>query len=657
MSFPLAEMFFSSYRRDPNSNYLVSAPTGSGKTHLAKVVLLEGGGISIYVSPLKALSREVYLDVKDRTRAVIADSDVYEDDLRHFKGDVLLATYEKLDSAIRHDYSWLGNVKRVIIDEIHNVEGERSLAIENIVLWAKEKGVPLISLSATLSNPEKYVKWLDAKLISHKERTVPLHECIAYPYTLKCSNGIEENFKVKPTRNLPKLELLYNVLEKISSMGKNALVFVKSRKSAEILADKLNKMGLRTSFYHSGMSQEDRKKVLDLLYKGSLNAVVSTTALGQGVNLPVYAVVFYEMKLPLVDEKGEFKGWKDISRSEFLQIAGRAGRPKYDKEGLTILIASNKVFAEIYSRKYFRGTANPEVSRPDLDTLSLAFISWNQRVDFQKLKDSINSTFNFRGVDESEVERSVTSLREMKLLELRDHLSITPLGRAVAISYIDVKALKGFPIENKEQDLITAIVSSPEVAPSLRGCKEGKELLSKWMNGESIEGLCVKLSHKDIGEFISNSRWISFAMYRVMRALNDDRFRKALDIHLSIKYGVPVQGINLARAGIPREIIVDLLRFNVSDLTDLCVLVGLKGIREQMRKHDVEIEVICRKVYSDDPSIFDARMALQQYEGKEFELGELVSRYGRDTLAKLMRMKLLQRRGDRFVIVGTQRTV
>lgn len=142
MDFPLAERFFKEYNNDRDRNYLISAPTGSGKTHIAKRVLVESKGISVYVSPLKALSREVYLSIKDKTRAVMVDSDVYEEDLRKISGDVLLTTYEKFDSAIRHNYSWLNNVSKIIIDEVHNVESDRGLALENLVLWAKSRKVP-----------------------------------------------------------------------------------------------------------------------------------------------------------------------------------------------------------------------------------------------------------------------------------------------------------------------------------------------------------------------------------------------------------------------------------------------------------------------------------------------------------------------------------
>ncbi|BCS93834.1 ATP-dependent DNA helicase [Metallosphaera sp. J1] len=648
MDFPLAERFFKEYNNDRDRNYLISAPTGSGKTHIAKRVLVESKGISVYVSPLKALSREVYLSIKDKTRAVMVDSDVYEEDLRKISGDVLLTTYEKFDSAIRHNYSWLNNVSKIIIDEVHNVESDRGLALENLVLWAKSRKVPLIALSATLSEPERYVRWLDARLISHDKRTVPLHECVAFPYVLRCGEW-EEN--LKPSRlTRPRFELLVLVLQRIVSMGKNALVFVKSRRSAETLALELQKRDFKANHYHSGLSHDERRKVLDMLMEGNLNVVVSTTALGQGVNLPVYAVVFYELKLPDVDERGEFKGWKDVSPAEFKQMAGRAGRPRYDKEGMAIIIANSEKFAVQLEEKYYRGRTKAEVIKPDLDTLSLAFVSWNDGVDIDDLGRSLNSTFNFRGIENSVIESSVLRLREMKLVTTDQGVTVTPLGRAVAVSYIDVKALSGFPIEDKGADLLTVIASSSAVAQSLRGCKEGKELLTRWMSGNSLDGVCEKLTSKDLGEVISNAKWISFAMFRVLRALGDDRFRKALEIHDSLKYGVPPDGVKLAKSGLTRDAVVHVLSLGIKDLRELCMKVGYRELRDELRRSNVQIELMCREVYSNDPLTFDVRRAIQEYRQKEFSLKEVSSRFGGDVLREMVKLHLLRKRGERYVI-------
>ncbi len=289
----------------------------------------------------------------------------------------------------------------------------------------------------------------------------------------------------------PRFEVLVQVLEKITGKGKNALVFVKSRRSAESLALELRKRDFRAHHYHSGMPYDERTKVLDMLLQGDINVVVSTTALGQGVNLPVYAVLFYELKLPDVNEKGEFKGWKDVTVSEFRQMAGRAGRPKYDSEGMIIIVSNSERTARDLAQRYYHGAMTSQNAKPDLDTLSLAYISWNDGVEMDEFRSSLNSTFNFNGIEASKIEYSLSRLKEMKLVVLNRGISVTSLGHAVAVSYIDVKALSGFPLEDEKVDLVSAIVGSPAVAPSLRGCKDGVQLLSKWMGENRLRAFAI----------------------------------------------------------------------------------------------------------------------------------------------------------------------
>ncbi|WP_054838548.1 DEAD/DEAH box helicase [Sulfuracidifex metallicus] len=269
----LLSLFYEEYSPSSSENYLIVAPTGSGKTHLAKSLLLSRDKIVVYVSPLKALSREVYFDIKDKRKGVFyADSEAYENDLRNFSGEVLLATYEKFDSAIRHRYKWLSEVNMVIIDEIHNVEGDRGIPIESIVAWAKSNSVSTVSLSATLPNLKEYSSWLKAKVIEVKKRAVPLHECVAYPYVLRCfDNGFDAELDV-PNLNNSKLGVLIGVLSYVTGvLNKNCLVFVKSRASTEQLKSTLLKFGIKAEAYHSGLKFDVKKKVMDDFKEGKVN--------------------------------------------------------------------------------------------------------------------------------------------------------------------------------------------------------------------------------------------------------------------------------------------------------------------------------------------------------------------------------------------------
>ncbi|BFI75591.1 DEAD/DEAH box helicase [Sulfurisphaera ohwakuensis] len=599
-------------------NYLIVAPTGSGKTHIAKYLLNEEKGIVVYTSPLKALSREVYRATKRKAKYV--DSDVYEDDLRYLSAEALLTTYEKFDSAIRHDYSWLKNISLIIIDEIHNVESDRGLGIENIVLWAKENSVPIIGLSATVGNVEEYKQWLNAELIKVEKRKVPLHECIAFPYIIKCYDNNKiipiEKRRLKNT----KLDLLLGVLSYILSLGKNALVFVRSRNSAETLAETLRKFSIPALPYHSGLPYDVRDKVIESFMKGEVKVLVSTTALGQGVNLPVYATVFYDISLPDSDDKGEFKGWRDLSVAEFKQIAGRAGRPGFDQEGMAIVITETIKEMDKVVKTYFSSfLAKSEGVSFKLENLTLGVISWFNRRE-EEVEELIGKgSFTFKG---KEVKPVIEYLVKQNLVEKRETLRLTPLGKAVALSYIDVSALNGFPVNVQDFNPLDVVYSSPAVLQSLRGCEEGKELIERWVNGGDIASLCLKLSAKDIDDVISNARWIAFALYRVLRALNHPKAKEALEFYERVKYGLPKEGIEMVKAGLSRDEAKKLLQLNVKSVDEACIMKDILNINGiECRKFHEELRRFVNENYGKEIDQNDPRVEILKRFGIITETG------------------------------------
>ena len=627
----LLDVFLQNYTY--GKNYLVTAPTGSGKTHIAKHLITNSDGLTVYTSPLKALSREVFLAVKEKVKAKYVASDVYEEDLSKVDADSLLTTYEKFDSTIRHKYSWLKRVSLVIIDEVHNVETDRGLAIENIVLWAKANKVPIVALSATVPNVEKYREWLSATLIKYEKREIPLHECIAYPFILRCY----DNSKIMPIarrglRNV-KLELLLGVLDWVLSLGKNALVFVKSRSSTERLADTLVKFNIPAQPYHSGLPVETREKVINDFMSGKVKVLVSTTALGQGVNLPVYAVVFYDLSLPESNEKGEFKGWRDLDVAEFKQIAGRAGRRGFDSEGYAIVIAENGKEMEKVIEKYFVEEVKEGAKTPyTLENLTLGVISWAEGVSKEEIEGIVKGSLKFK---DAEVEGVIDELEKEGLINVvGNSVYLTELGRAVALSYIDVKSLKGFPVNVEDFDPLDVVSSSAEVLQALRGCNEGKELLRRWANGEDILDLCKKLSVKDIEEVLSNARWIAFALYRVLRALGNKKSEEAWDLYLSLKYGVPPKGFAFAEKKLDRGLIMKLLSIGVETPEELCVVSGLKVVKEILESRGVSELSFC------SPFLLKLRDYVSEAYGSEVVEGKYAK--------ALVYLGVLRKSGEKF---------
>jgi ATP-dependent DNA helicase RecQ len=101
------------------------------------------------------------------------------------------------------------------------------------------------------------------------------------------------------------------------------LVYVRSRKDSEELAQFLGQQGYQTRAYHGGLSAAERRFIEQAWIGGDLPFVVCTCAFGMGVNKPdVRWVVHFQAPSLL---------------SEYIQEVGRAGRDGKRAEALTLV--------------------------------------------------------------------------------------------------------------------------------------------------------------------------------------------------------------------------------------------------------------------------------------------------------------------------------
>lgn len=171
---------------------LVCAPTASGKTLVATMAIsnIISKGKAIYLVPLKALANEKYkeyLDLfKDTEHKVIMSTGDIDSESNYLANyDLLILTTEKLDSLLRHKVSWLGEVKTVIIDEIHLLnDPSRGPTLEIIMTLLKMLIKPqIIGLSATIGNPDELASWLEAELVQDDWRPVELKQGVHFKET------------------------------------------------------------------------------------------------------------------------------------------------------------------------------------------------------------------------------------------------------------------------------------------------------------------------------------------------------------------------------------------------------------------------------------------------------------------------------------------
>jgi len=577
-------------------NLLVSAPTGVGKSFLAMYIAMNTKYRILYTVPLRTLALQLNDDYHNKVAPLLhgyADSialtsEVYESDPENIIERMIFTTYEKADAILRRHYTWAKRSELVVIDEVHNIsDKERGKAIENLIAWAMDEGKRLLMMSATVPDLEKLAEITNAEIIETKERPIPLYKAIKIGNTLIFEDG-------------DKVELKEDLVRKLVRKNKVVMVFTSTRKKAEelfLIYDK--KYPGKVAFFHAGLQPETKLRLMEETKQGKYNIIISTTALSQGVNFPFYAVIFDDLKLPIV-EYGRFIGWKAITPVEFDQICGRAGRPGYDEEGLCIIEASNIREAEKLTKKYFTNEYGNLEGHHTLEDFLLAFISKYLYIRPDDIFNAIKHSLTFKEIPKEEINEKLEFLNENGILGFDNTgYYVTVYGRAVAESYFDVKdaiAYRNVLEKNNvnEKEIIDTVMNNENVLNASKG-ENIKIIFENWIKGVD-EKMIVKatknMSYNDFNKLIQTINWQLYGVYRITKALMKKELADRLRLlFLEARYGVPSSALALVQLpGIGRKRSIELLRNGIHNKTELCQNkeIASKVIGRKM------VEVICR---------------------------------------------------------------
>ena len=357
-------------------NLVLAFPTSSGKTLVAEICMiksiLDSGGKALYLVPLRSLAREKHLDFrKYETLGITTAMSVGDYDspgTRLADADIIILTTERADSLIRHRPSWFNDIVILVVDEIHLVnDTTRGPTLEMVIASVRRMlpKVQIVALSATISNADQIAKWLDAELVKSNWRPVPLKEGVLLDDEIHFGDGGTRSVRRKKREDVE--DLVLDILEEDGQV----LVFVSNRRSTVSIARKLaplvrpflsqdlkdqllsssdrirrgasvpesskilaDLISQGTAFHHAGLTNHERATVEDCFKKHALKVIVATPTLAAGVNLPARRVIVRDYR-----RFEEDTGNRPIPILEYKQMAGRAGRPKYDTYGEAILIA------------------------------------------------------------------------------------------------------------------------------------------------------------------------------------------------------------------------------------------------------------------------------------------------------------------------------
>ena len=454
------------------ASLLVSAPTGAGKTLVAEMGIANAlfeGKKAVYLVPLRSLAFEKLRSLRSAFPGYSIEAsvgDYYKPQIEN--ADILVATYERMDSLLRHSSSFLEEVETVVIDEVHYVDDEeRGPVLETVITQLKRKGYQLIALSATVGNLDQIASWLGASLVVDYWRPVPLKEGImnVSDYTIYFD---DEEVTVSKRIRKASLDVAVHYLSK----GAQVLFFANTRRSAEKAAEALAKLSFSSrnsiewaermrievegelgenlasliergvAFHHAGLTNEARIIVEDAFRNGAIRFLAATPTLAAGVNLPARVVIIdshrrYDARLGMVP----------IKVSEYKQMAGRAGRPGLDEYGISVLVTREDV-DEIYE-KYVKGkveeVSSSLVSPRALRRTVLALLASGFARDKEGLREFIKETLYAlqTGNPEEAIKEMERVLRFLKKLNaVNEKGEITEFGKLISLVYVDPLGVK-----------------------------------------------------------------------------------------------------------------------------------------------------------------------------------------------------------------------
>lgn len=508
-------------------NLVLASPTASGKTLIAEFCalkhILEKNGKTVYLTPLRALANEKFEEFKKyasirkndgrRIRVGISTGDYDSSNPWMEKHDIIVTTNEKADSLLRHRAKWMDEISLVVADEVHLLnEAERGPTLEVVLarLMQINPDMQVLALSATINNVEEIAGWLKADYVTTEWRPVLLKEGVLQHDEIQFKDGDARKIE-KKTKNSA-IDLALNIVK----TGGQALIFASTRKNAVTLAKKVSDemeevlskpmrralereaerilaAGERTrisdslaelvkrgtAFHHAGLGGGHRKLIEDSFRDGKIKVLTATPTLAFGVNLPARTVIIQDYRRY---EPGY--GYYPISVLEYKQMAGRAGRPEYDKFGEAVLIAKTNDEADYLMESYVLARPERIWSRLAVERILRSHVLATIAADFahteRGIYDFFGRTFYAHQYEIDAIKGIIAKilkyLYDEEMIDVSgENINATNFGKRVSELYVDPEsaviirnALRRKPEYLTDLSLLHMIAHTPDMGPIMR---------------------------------------------------------------------------------------------------------------------------------------------------------------------------------------------
>ena len=632
---------------------LITSPTASGKTLLtimAAIKIIEKGKKIVYLSPLKSLANEKYQDFlelkkinfdilvghkknKKKSKDLViklANSDYNSSGNDLIDANIIVLTNEKLDSLMRYNTDLLSNVGLFIIDEVHLInDRERGPTLEMMITKIQQfySGSQILALSATISNAKDISNWLNCVLIKNNWRPTDLIEGVYDSGVVRMNNNKKFKIKNYSSVNSAQIDIAMDSIQD----GGQVIIFAETRKRAVTLAAKsveplfqllsnkekqnVSKISLQIAknsdgaditknlvqlvskgvgFHHAGLSNSIREKLESSFREGSIKLLISTPTLAAGVNLPARRVVLSSILRYDFEQGANLP----ISILEYKQLSGRAGRPKYDTYGESIIVSESGINSDDVYDHYVLGEPEPITSKLGNEkAIRFHLLSTISTVPGIKKSELINLFMNTlfaqnyrKSTISFKIDTMLEHLIESKFIKSKkDRFLATEFGKQTSLLYIDPLSAIEFRdtlnlINSNDTDsnhtlgILHLLSNSTDFYPKLSLRKRDYEIFNRIINSHSSELIYeidefnssrsflalhewinetnerdlsdrINIDPGDMHRISESAEWLCHSLYELAKISKHDDIllNEIFDLKTRIKYGVKKELLPLVK--------------------------------------------------------------------------------------------------------------
>ncbi len=288
-------------------NTLLLSPTGSGKTlaFLLPVLQLLEENVKNVQCLIVVPSRELALQIEQVWKKmgtkfkvnVCYGGHAIDTELKNLSSPpaLLIGTPGRLTDHLERKSFNTRSIKTLVLDEFDKslqlgFQDEMSTIIGQLPNLQKRV---LLSATSDIEIPE-FVKMESPAVLDYLQE--------------EKNDTLSIKLVLSPEKD--KIESLFHLICSLDS--EPALIFCNHREVTERISNLLNKKGIQTGYYHGGMDQDDRERVLIQFRNGSLNYLVTTDLAARGLDIPeMNHVIHYHLP---------------AKESEFVHRNGRTAR-------------------------------------------------------------------------------------------------------------------------------------------------------------------------------------------------------------------------------------------------------------------------------------------------------------------------------------------